>query len=187
MVNLLLNWIIKIKSSSNRFRSSKGFTLMELLIAASLTLIVVGGAGWALVTMLTFNKSDKTTAEVESNYNRALAFIVEELKSSKEIYDDGNLAADVNNNDIAPSFPKEAWKIPILAFQAADNIKGRDEYTVYYLVDKNHPNTPDSAKVWAGDYVLYRWGPPYNDDGQYSPDNTNPDEIKAASTWQGAA
>jgi hypothetical protein len=187
MLNILLTWLLKIRSFPDRSRSAKGFTLMELIIAASLTLIVVGIAGWALVTITKSNKIAKATGEMQYDYNRAVEFITEELKGSKQIYTSpltsDNLRVIGNYQFLKVGETIPDWMTPVFAFLPDDEMES-PAYVIYYIVDTTKSGAP--GKELAGDYVLYRWGPHYDANGKYS---TNPSsgKVKSPDTWQGNA
>lgn len=65
--------------------STKGFTLLELLIAISISFIVIVSLGAAVVGMISANRESelKTTRRVE--LNRALDYISEEIKGAKRV------------------------------------------------------------------------------------------------------
>ncbi|MGK7931988.1 MAG: type II secretion system protein J [Microcystaceae cyanobacterium] len=163
MLNTLLNWILKIRSFPNRSRSSRGFTLMELLIAASMTLAIVGVAGWALVTIMKTNKIAKAKSEMQYDYNRAVEFIAEELKGSKQIYTDSTDLEGEFSTLTNGYLTYKSWMTPIFAFIPDETASA---HIVYYLVDTEASGAP--GENWASRYVLYRWGPSYTGEGKYS-------------------
>ncbi len=142
----------------NKFSPRAGFTLAELLLAAAMTLIVVSGAGYALLTILKNNKMANATSETQSTYNRAVEFISEEIKGANSIDTTIDLAK-------APQFKakyegkvKSGEITPILSIE----IDGVQERIVYYLHNKKMES---ERTVWAGPQVLYRWGPFFDNNG----------------------
>lgn len=65
--------------------STSGFTMIELLLAASLVIIVVTIAGYGLVTIM--SQDQKASAEIagRTNLTRALDFISEDIKSANSV------------------------------------------------------------------------------------------------------
>lgn len=68
--------------------SSSGFTLIELLAAISLTTIVVGAAGFGVVTIMNANAESETKTQRRVELNRALDFIAEDIRRAKTATDD---------------------------------------------------------------------------------------------------
>lgn len=155
MFNFLLLSTIQKKLTP---KSSNGFTLIELLIAAALTLMVVGVTGWALVTVIKTNKVAKAKSELQYDFNRAVEFMAEEIRGADKIDYDLNLAVN------APKFSQKSWMTPVLSL----DIAGIPNNIVYYLVDTD---ASPAKEPWAGKYVLYRWGPDFNNNGNYSTGN----------------
>ena len=62
-----------------KYRPSAGWTLAELMIAASMTLMVVMASGFGLIMILKENKVANATGEMQYDLNRAAEFINEEI------------------------------------------------------------------------------------------------------------
>ena len=58
-----------------KYRPSAGWTLAELMIAASMTLMVVMASGFGLIMILKENKVANATGEMQYDLNRAAEFI----------------------------------------------------------------------------------------------------------------
>lgn len=146
MLNSLLTWIFKTRSFVKPKSSTQGFTLMELMVAASMTLVVVGMAGWALLTIVKSNKIAKATSEMQYDFNRAVEFMVEEIKGGKKIYHGTDLESDLAG--ISGTFntyyqSRKSWITPVLAFQPDASV---GEYVVYYIVDTD--NSGSTGENW---------------------------------------
>ena len=126
-------------------QSSAGYTLTELLIAASATLVVVGAASFGLFSILQGNTATKTQVEIRKGFHRGLDFISDEVRRAKTI--------DSDASGILGFDPKDKTVVMVL------NIPG-DKNAIYYL--KSNAGTD-----WLGPQVLYRWGPPFKEDGSY--------------------
>ncbi|GBF78947.1 pilus assembly FimT family protein [Aphanothece sacrum] len=153
-------------------RRSAGWTLAELMIAAALTLVVVGAAGFGLVTILRENKMANATGEMQYDSNRAGAFISEEIRNASMIENDNIMtstgAIDKTGLDtIAPSFKYQTGdsRQPILVLK----IPGIAERVIYYI--------ETSASPWRGPLVIRRWGPGLLSTGTYS-SNKEPGDWK---------
>lgn len=139
----------------NSFSSSAGFTLIELLVAASITSIVVSVAGSGVVAMLQSSNKAQSENLRRVELNRALDFINEEVRMAKSIATD----ASANLTTVAPNFKSSGT--PILTLQ----IPGVSQRVIYYLKDASSP--------WVGPKVIYRWGPTFDKEGNYT-DKTTP-------------
>jgi type II secretory pathway component PulJ len=151
----------------NRPQATSGFTLIELLLASSLTLIVVGAAGLGVATMINSDRTSSATNQVQSNLNRAIEFMSGEITPSQKMETDVSATALQNN---APTFYTAyssqitSGKItPILAIKAY----GIPERIIYYTKNKAMETSSDSTP-WLGPLILYRWGPNFDSNGQYS-------------------
>lgn len=129
-----------MKSCLKAFRTSQstaGFTLIELLVAMAISTLVIGIAGFGLVTIL--DKNNKAEAETlrRTNLNRALDFIADDIRESKSV---------------STTLPAAwtSWTVPT-------------GYTGVLFLTK--PGTPtqvayytrsSSGVVWQGPQVIYR-------------------------------
>ena len=136
-----------------------GFTLVELLVAASITTIVVAIAGSGVVTMLQINNKAESENLRRVELNRALDFMNEEVRMAKSIAVD----ASANLTTVAKDFKSSGT--PILTLE----IPGVSQRVLYYIKDASSP--------WSGPKVIYRWGPNFDGNGQYT-DPTTPDKWK---------
>ncbi|ACK65760.1 hypothetical protein PCC8801_1712 [Rippkaea orientalis PCC 8801] len=157
---MLKNYLKLLQKS----RREAGYTLAELMMAASLTLVVVGAAGFGLVTILRENKFANATNTTQSNVNQAAQFITDEIRNADQIETNlTNLSTD------APSY-NSSGKTTVLALK----IPRVPERVIYYL------ETPGSS-VWRGPLVLKRFGPGFDLDGTYDTTQLDPD------SWQNEA
>lgn len=137
---------------------SAGFTLAEVLVAASLTAIFIGIAGFGLVSMLRNNQNAKASSDIQYNLNRAVEFISDEVRLAIRVETDMNVAMENARNFNLPSGAK-----PILALQ----MPGVPQRIIYYVRDKGNNAT------WLGPQIIYRWGPNFDHNGEYSEDTVN--------------
>jgi type II secretory pathway pseudopilin PulG len=82
MKPILLNQYSKIFIKNN---AQLGFTLIELLLASFISIFVVLGAGYGLVTILDVNNSTEAKTQRQIELNRAMDYISEEVKMSKKV------------------------------------------------------------------------------------------------------
>lgn len=62
-----------------------GFTLPELLVASLITSLVLTAAGFGLVRILQANQKSATEQERQSELNRALNFMADDIKEAKSV------------------------------------------------------------------------------------------------------
>lgn len=151
----------------NRSQAVSGFTLIELVLASSLTLIVVGAAGLGVATMVDSDQTSRANSTVQSNLNRAIEFISEEIRPSQKIETDVSTTALQNNaSTFYTTYSSQiaSGKItPVLAIKAY----GIPERIIYYTKNKSMETSGDRTP-WMGPLILYRWGPNFDSNGQYS-------------------
>lgn len=136
-----------------------GFTLVELLVAASITTIVVAIAGSGVIAMLQSNNKAESENLRRVELNRALDFMNEEVRMAKSIA----VNASANLSTVAPDFNSSGT--PVLTLEIPDV----SQRVIYYIKDASSP--------WSGPKVIYRWGPNFGGDGKYT-DPTTPNKWK---------
>lgn len=159
----ILNLISLPISLPKKSKVSKGFTLTELLIGASLTLIVIGAAGFGLYQTTRSSKTGNNQAERRSEVARAYEFISDEMRKAKTIEPNQSVTLATAKTN-ATGFTDSGDVVLALDLPNVDN-DGNTATTarvVYYVKDK------PSGSVWKGPKILYRWGPPINDSGEYT-------------------
>ena len=139
-------------------QSSAGYTLIELLIAASATLVVVGAASFGLFSMLQGQATTKAQIKIREETNRTLDLLSNEVRQAEII--DSNISGLSGFN--------ATGKTVVLVLTNPDIPDQRKP--VYYL--KSNTGTD-----WLGPQVLYRWGPPLNPDGSYDLTKPNEEEV----------
>ncbi|MDJ0730425.1 MAG: hypothetical protein QNJ33_10595 [Crocosphaera sp.] len=143
-------------------KPNTGATLIEILLGSVLMSFVVGIAGWGVVHLLAVDQKASAKGKIQFNSNRALEFITEEVKLGRRIESDAVAALAE-----APDFTLPDGAEPIVVFQVPDV----PQRIIYYI--------KPAESIWEGPHVIERWGPSFNDDGQY-----DPTEINNPKTWQ---
>ncbi|MEA5536307.1 hypothetical protein [Crocosphaera sp. XPORK-15E] len=108
------------------------------------------------------NQKSTAKGELQYNTNRAIEFITEEVKPGIKIESDAVAALSE-----APDFTLPTGAKPVLVIQIP-NIPQR---IIYY--------TRPAPNPWHGPNTIERWGPKFQNDGQY--DNS---EINTPETWE---
>ncbi len=150
-------------------QGSSGYTLTELLIGGIISAIVIGAAGTGLMYLLQGNKTSTIETSRRTEVNRALEFISDETRKAQTIETNPSTAFNNAKNDTSLSFdpiegdpdPKKNAQ-PILAL----NIPGVSQPVLYYI-------SPPESTAWKGPRVIYRFGPNFDNSGNYT-DPTTP-------------
>lgn len=133
--------------------SSKGFTLLELLLASIMTFFVVSATGYAVLVMTQQSMVSDVASDTQSNLNRAMDFIADEAKSASSISTTATAATAAATNFTLPS---QATVVLGL------NIAGVSQPVIYYVRQRQ------STDVWLGPNIIYRWGPSIDGNGAYT-------------------
>lgn len=113
---------------------SKGFTLVELLVAVAITGIVITVAGFGLVAILQANKKAEAQTERRMDLNRALDYIADDIKES---------------SSATTEYPS-GWGIPSNTYTLVLFLTKPDNSRVAYYTRS------DSGVEWRGPQVIYR-------------------------------
>jgi type II secretory pathway pseudopilin PulG len=148
----IINFYLKTKQKSSE---NAGFTLVENIMATTMTLILISAIGYSLANILQTKKTSQIEISRRIEINRALNFIADEIKHSEKI--ETNIS-DANLATIAPNFTRPSDAQVILALKLP-NLNNR---TIYYV--KNQPINSS----WLGPKTIYRWGPNLADNGTYT-------------------
>lgn len=129
----------------------KGFTLPELLIAATISLGVVSLGGFGLISILSSSRVANAQNERRIELNRSLEFVSAEVREANTIEKDASAATlpsgftlPADGENVLMLYPDSSSSTPI----------------IYYVASP-------TDNTWKGPKVVYRWGPQFNDDGTY--------------------
>ena len=152
------NWGLVLNGSLDR----AGFTLVELLVAISITGIVISLTGSGLYALMKANQRSQIETTDRLELEQALAFMTDEIKMSQQIKTDSTF--DTTNKIGFNPASGSSHVEPILILYPGAN-SGLTRPIVYYLAD------PPNSSVWLGSRVIYRWGPTLKQNGNYSDGN----------------
>ena len=130
-----------------------GFTLTELLVAASIGVLLSLVAGEALVSHLQSNARLESLERLRNDWNRASHFIESEVALSERVL---TSSGSVNLDQCSPEITADEFRFAL-------EIR-RDLPPVIYFVRNNESN---SSSIWNGTESLYRCGPKLREDGKY--------------------
>lgn len=135
--------------------TERGFTLAELLIALAITGLVISLAGSGLYAIMKADRTSQIETTERLELEQALAFMTDEIKMSQQLIITPTAIKDFREaSGIANSQP-------ILILSPAKDSK-LDKPIVYYIAE------PPDRSVWLGPRVIYRWGPTFLQNGNYS-------------------
>ncbi len=144
-------------------QSNSGFTLTELLVGLVMSIFVIGALGFGLMTVLATSQSENSKVKARTENSRALDFVSDEVRRARTIETNATNAPRFTISDATVVL---ALDIPIISDSATldtdSDADTKNERIVYYLKSTDLGN-------WKGPQVLYRWGPPLNANGEYSP------------------
>jgi hypothetical protein len=161
--------------------SDSGFTLMELIIGATLTTTVVAAAGYGVASMISTSTASNSRTAVRTQLSRSNDFITAEIQKGSGLVT-GDLSSATLSGFTTASYSGKIEGTTIKKVLAI-NPQGVSNPIVYFVA------TPATGTA-KGPRALYRWGPGFNSDGTYS--STAPwvsevvvDQIQAASAPTG--
>jgi type II secretory pathway pseudopilin PulG len=140
-----------VEQPSPRVLPNKGFTLVELLVAASITFLIISASLVGLIEVLRLNQQSESETLRRQDLNRSLDFMADEIRRATWVYPD----AQKGVQDAAPDFSLPNSAVPVLAI----TIPGLSKPIVYYQIQASSP--------WLGPNLIRRWGPTFDTDGNY--------------------
>jgi hypothetical protein len=145
----------KVDSKSTKNSSNRGMSTVELLIAAGLTTVVVAAAGFGVSSMIASSNASSARSDRRAELNRSLDFISSEIRESTSLEKD--VAAATTPAAFAPATGSSGARKVLMVNTAATG----STPVIYYVA------TPP-AGTWKGPRVVYRWGPAFNANGNYT-------------------
>ena len=139
--------------------SCQGFTLTELLLAAFISVFVIGAAGFGLIQIMEVNNKSEELNSRKLNLSRAINFIALEAQMAEKIVNPSTLS-----NFTAASGSSNVEQVIALEIPHPDNPESEPPYEVVYYIAQ-----PPNSSPWSGQRVIYRWGPTLELDGDYTP------------------
>lgn len=142
-------------------KSNSGFTLVELLISSAMGVVIIGAAGYGLMSILRNSSSATAQIQQRNDLNRALEFISDEMKRAVTI------EVDPSDNLTGVDIPSNGSADDAVLALNIPGIPGNNADTpvVYFL------SSPADDDIWQGPKVIYRYGPPLDADGNFTNGN----------------
>jgi prepilin-type N-terminal cleavage/methylation domain-containing protein len=173
----------RLKGKTAKSLSNRGFTLMELMVAATLTTAVISAAGYGVASMISTSTASTSRSERRAELSRSNDFIATEIREGSGIV----------KNTSTFTLPSAS----VTAFEASYSTKVTGTITKVLMVKPSATSTTPiiyfaatpSTGSWKGPRAIYRWGPAFNSTGGYSDEGTPSswvseavvDQIQAAS------
>jgi hypothetical protein len=133
-----------------------GFTMTDLMVAAAVTTVVVSTAGIGVATMVDASNTSTAKSERRVEMNRGLDFITTEIRRAENITKDVATAATPANFSPSSDQIDTSTIEKVLMIKIAE----LDSPIIYYSAK------PLGGK-WTGPKVIYRWGPQFDENGNY--------------------
>ena len=146
-----------------------GFSIIELIIAGSISITTIAIGYSILQIALKGNKIDETQMGLNGRINDTLDFILDEVKASKRIIDDESKIKDFNLNCTFPIDGEFLFGVS-LPDQALVKSDYRPEGDLLNLNQIECPivySLRPSLSSEKGPHTLIRYGPQYNEIGYY--------------------
>jgi prepilin-type N-terminal cleavage/methylation domain-containing protein len=143
-----------------KYKKDRGFTLIEIMLALSITGIVLTLAGGGLFALMNADRRSQIETTDRLELEQALLFMTDEIKMSQQIV----TSLPMKSNSETSKFKSASGSSniqPILILNPTP-ASGLTDPIVYYLAN------PPSRSVWVGSKVIYRWGPTLLQNGNYS-------------------
>jgi type II secretory pathway pseudopilin PulG len=150
--------------------TAAGFTLVEILIAAAITSTMTALAVFSLTDIMQMSQKAESETLRRQQLNRALDFISDEVRMATAIAKDANTGVPTDFSSNSP--PSNITRV--LSLQIPSLPSG--QRVIYYIADPN--------STTFGPNVIYRWGPGFDDDGNYATATTRVDRLSNPSGWK---
>lgn len=161
MKRTIRKYIAKTVENKASKISDRGFSTTELLIGVAITTVAVAVAGYGVSNMIGASTASNARSDRRAELSRSLDFISAEIRESTGIQKNTATAATPANFSALGSGTKKVLMINTAATGSTP--------IIYYVA------TP-AAGNWKGPRVVYRWGPAFDGNGNYTNANT-------PSTW----
>ncbi len=165
----MFNYFKKRFSRKSKHKVINGFTLAELLVSSAISAVVLSIAYSLVNVILTSNKTDNTNIALSTKIENALDFVVDEVKSSKNV---------ISSWSGIPSrcIPQNKGEF-VLGLTLPDQALTNDSYKNKTNVNWKKVDCPivyslqqdTSYKGRGGSYKLFRDGPQLDQKGFYIP------------------
>jgi len=146
-----------------------GFSIIELIIAGSISLTAIG-VGYSLLQIaLKGNKIDETQMGLNGRINDTLDFILDEVKASKRIIENESEINNIDNNCTSPNQGEFIFgiRLPDQALARSDYAPEGDLFNLNQIECPIVYSLRPSLNNEKSPYTLIRYGPQYNESGYY--------------------
>lgn len=150
--------LLKYSPKRKKYKSNNGFTLVELLISSVIGVLVIGAAGYGLMNLLRNSRSSTAQIQQRNDLNRAIEFVSDEMKRAETI------EVDPSDNLTGVTIPTNGTAADaVLALNIPGIPDNTDDTPIVYFL-----SSPPDDDIWQGPKVIYRYGPPLDEDGNFT-------------------
>jgi hypothetical protein len=164
----------RLQGKTAKSFSNSGFTLMELMVAATMTTAVIAAAGYGVASMISTSTASTSRSERRAELTRSNDFIATEIREGSGIVKDVSVAAELPTASATAFASSYAGKVNTATVQKVLMVKTTTSTPIVYFVAK-----PTSGS-WKGPRAVYRWGPAFDSNGNYSNVGTPSDWVSEA-------
>jgi hypothetical protein len=151
------NLMKRLQGKAAKRCSNSGFTLMDLMVGATLTTAVISAAGYGVASMVSTSTASNSRTERRAELGRSNDFIATEIREGRGLVTGGLSSVTPAGFDTSYTGKVTGAVTKVLMV----NPPTGSTPIVYFVATP----TAGSAK---GPRALYRWGPAFNNDGTYS-------------------
>jgi hypothetical protein len=157
-----INLTKRLQGKAAKRCSNSGFTLMDLMVGATLTTAVISAAGYGVASMVSTSTASNSRSERRAELSRSNDFIATEIREGSGIVKDVSVAAALPTASATAFANSYNGKVDATTVRKVLMVKTTDTTPIVYFVAK--PTTGS----WKGPRAIYRWGPAFNTNGTYS-------------------
>ncbi len=152
----------RLQGKTTKRFSNSGFTLMDLMIGATLTTAVISAAGYGVASMISTSTASNSRSERRAELSRSNDFIATEIREGSGIVKNASAFSLPSTSDTAfqSSYATKVTGAITKVLMIKPDTTG-DTPIVYFAA------TPTTGS-WKGPRAIYRWGPAFNSTGGYS-------------------
>jgi hypothetical protein len=166
-----MNLARKLNSKTAKSRSNSGFTLMDLMVGATMTTAVIAAAGYGVASMISTSTASTSRSERRVELSRSNDFIATEIREGNGIVKDVSVSTELPTASATAFAASYAGKVDTTSVKKVLMVKTTETTPIVYFVAKP---TSGSAR---GPRAIYRWGPAFDSTtGNYS-------NVSTPSSW----
>jgi hypothetical protein len=161
----------RLQGKTAKSLSNSGFTLMDLMVGATMTTAVIAAAGYGVASMISTSTASTSRSERRAELSRSNDFMATEIREGSGIVKDVSVATELPTASATAFAASYAGKVDTASVRKVLMVKTTETTPIVYFVAKP---TSGSAR---GPRAIYRWGPAFDSTtGNYS-------NVSTPSSW----